>query len=82
MLSLVFRFLRARMRIIPFVRLLLILASSGWQKLDGANFKPFKVMGREIKRQRIWEFFIEMFVCLKGSEIKGGAFMSIFGQGW
>ena len=37
--------------------------------LEGADLKPLKLRGSEIKRERIWEFCIEMFVSLKGGEI-------------
>ena len=40
----------------------------GGRKLEGANFKPLKSRGSEIKRERILEFCIEMLVSLKGGE--------------
>ena len=40
----------------------------GGRKLEGADFKPLNWGGSEIKRERIWEFFIEMFVSLKGGQ--------------
>ena len=55
--------------LIPFkFRLPLIFSPRGAQKLKGANLKPLKLRGCEIKRERIWAFCIEMFVSLKRGE--------------
>ena len=38
-------------------------------KIGGKNFKPLKLKGSEIKREKIWEFSIKMFVSLKEGEM-------------